>query len=109
MFGFAGLDLMDDTLGIAPRLPPHWRSLSFHVRWKGRTVAFRITGNTVWAALEEGDAMDIRIAGNARELVPGATLEVPFSGRGRHGRDRPWIARRKVVGPSGSSTSKAPG
>jgi trehalose/maltose hydrolase-like predicted phosphorylase len=76
MLGFAGVDLRGDALGIAPRLPPQWRSLSFHVRWKGRTVAIRITANTVWATLVKGDAMDMQIAGGAQALAPGATLEV---------------------------------
>ena len=76
MLGFAGLDLMDDTLGIAPRLPPGWRSLSFRACWRGRAVAVRITDNTVQATLEKGEAMDIRIAGIAQALAPGATLEV---------------------------------
>jgi trehalose/maltose hydrolase-like predicted phosphorylase len=78
MLGFAGLDLMHDTLGIAPRLPPGWRSLTFRACWRGRAVAIRITETTVQATLEEGDAMEIRIAGNARVLVAGATLEVPL-------------------------------
>ena len=76
MLGFAGLDLMGDTLGIAPRLPLHWRSLSFRVCWKGRTVAIRVVGSTVQATLVEGEAMEMRIAGIARALIPGATLEV---------------------------------
>jgi trehalose/maltose hydrolase-like predicted phosphorylase len=67
---------MHDTLGIAPRLPPGWRSLSFRACWRGRAVAVRITGSTVQAALEKGETMEIRIADNAQVLEPGATLEV---------------------------------
>jgi trehalose/maltose hydrolase-like predicted phosphorylase len=76
MLGFAGLDVMHDTLGIAPSLPPGWRSLSFRACWRGRAVAVRITGSTVQTTLEKGETMDIRIAGNGRVLEPGATLEV---------------------------------
>ena len=76
ILGFAGVDLTADTLGITPRLPPQWRGLSFHVRWKGRTVAIRIADNTVCATLVKGAAMDIRIAGVAQALAPGAMLEV---------------------------------
>src|SRR3974390_2155877 len=35
ILGFAGLDLGSDMLGIDPRLPPHWRSLSFSVGRRG--------------------------------------------------------------------------
>jgi trehalose/maltose hydrolase-like predicted phosphorylase len=78
ILGFAGLNLMGDTLGLAPRLPPQWRSLSFRVCWSGRSVAIRIAGGTVEATLLEGEAMDIRIAGAARMLTPGATVQAPI-------------------------------
>jgi trehalose/maltose hydrolase-like predicted phosphorylase len=76
MLGFAGLDLRGDTLGIDPRLPPQWRSLSFRVCWRGRSVAIRITGRTVQATLAEGEAMEMRIGAATRKLTAGATLQV---------------------------------
>jgi trehalose/maltose hydrolase-like predicted phosphorylase len=78
VLGFAGLDLNADMLGIDPRLPPQWRSLSFRVCWRGRVVAFRIAGRTLQATLVEGEAMEMRIAADTRKLEPGATLEVPI-------------------------------
>jgi trehalose/maltose hydrolase-like predicted phosphorylase len=76
ILGFAGLDLTGDTLGIEPKLPPRWRGLSFRVCWKGRSLAIRIAGGTVQATLVDGEAMDIRIAGAARNLTQGATVQV---------------------------------
>ena len=76
MLGFAGLDLMGDTLGLDPRLPPQWRSLSFRVCWRGRSVAIRIAGKTVQATLVEGEAMELRIAAARRKLTAGAPLDV---------------------------------
>jgi trehalose/maltose hydrolase-like predicted phosphorylase len=75
ILGFAGLDLMGDTLGIDPKLPPEWRNLSFRVRWRGRSVAIRIAGSTVLATLTEGEVMEMRIAGATRQLTAGATLQ----------------------------------
>jgi trehalose/maltose hydrolase-like predicted phosphorylase len=75
ILGFAGLDLMGDTLAINPQLPPQWRRLSFRVRWRGRSVAIRIAGGSVEATLTEGEAMEMRIAGATRELTAGATLQ----------------------------------
>ena len=75
ILGFGGLDLMSDMLGIDPRLPPQWRSLSFRVCWRGRSVAIRIAGDTVQATLVEGEGMEIRIAAATRKLAPGATLQ----------------------------------
>jgi trehalose/maltose hydrolase-like predicted phosphorylase len=76
MLGFAGLDLMGDALGLDPRLPPQWRSLSFRVCWRGRSVAIRIAGKTVQATLVEGEAMELRIAAARRKLTAGAPLDV---------------------------------
>ena len=76
VIGFGGLDLNGDTLGIDPRLPPQWRSLSFRVCWRGRSVAIRIAGNTVQATLVRGEAMDLRIAAASRKLTAGATVQV---------------------------------
>ena len=76
ILGFCGLDLTGDTLRIDPKLPPQWRSLSFRVCWRGRSVVIRITGRTVQATLAEGEAMEIRIAAAKRKLTPGATLKV---------------------------------
>jgi trehalose/maltose hydrolase-like predicted phosphorylase len=75
ILGFAGLDLKSDMLGIDPRLPPHWRSLSFRVCWRGRSVAIRIAGKTAQAMLVDGEGMEIRIAGTRGKLTPGVTLE----------------------------------
>jgi trehalose/maltose hydrolase-like predicted phosphorylase len=75
ILGFAGLDLMGDTLSIDPKLPPQWRTLAFRVHWRGRLVAIRIAGRRVQATLTEGEAMEMRIAGAMHELTAGATLQ----------------------------------
>src|SRR3974390_1197429 len=59
MLGFVGLDLKGDTLAIDPKLPAQWRSLSFRVCWRGRSVAVRVAGRTVEATLS-GEPMEMR-------------------------------------------------
>ena len=76
ILGFAGLDLKGDMLGVDPRLPPEWRSLSFRVCWRGRSVAIRITDGIVQATLVEGEGMEMRIGAATRTVAPGATLQV---------------------------------
>ena len=49
VLGFAGLDLRGDAIGLAPRLPPEWRRMSFAVRWHGRSC--RSASRTGWCAL----------------------------------------------------------
>jgi trehalose/maltose hydrolase-like predicted phosphorylase len=72
--GFAGLELSGDTLGIDPRLPAQWRSLSFRLFWRGRYLAIRIVGETVQASLLKGEAMEMRIRGATQHLTAGAML-----------------------------------
>jgi trehalose/maltose hydrolase-like predicted phosphorylase len=76
MRGFVGLDLSGDTLGIDPKLPPQWRSLSFRVCWRGRTVAIRLAGSTVEVTLLEGEAMEMRIGAATEKLTAGVTQQV---------------------------------
>jgi len=76
VLGFAGVDLKSDTLGLDPKLPPQWRSLSFRVCWKDRSVAIRIAGRTVEARLVKGEPMEMRIGAAIRTLAPAATLQV---------------------------------
>ena len=76
VLGFAGLDLMGDVLGLDPKLPPEWGSLSFRVHWRGRIVQVAIASGVVQATLTAGAPMELRVAGSAHKLAPGATLEV---------------------------------
>jgi trehalose/maltose hydrolase-like predicted phosphorylase len=74
IFGFAGLRITQDKLDIDPRLPREWRSLSFRVCWRGRSLAIRIVGRSVEVTLLGGESMEMRIAGGIRELKAGMTL-----------------------------------
>ena len=76
ILGFGGVEPTGDTLGIAPKLPPQWRSLSFRVCWKGRVVAIRIDDRNVEATLVKGNEMDLRIAGITHKLMARTTLQV---------------------------------
>jgi trehalose/maltose hydrolase-like predicted phosphorylase len=73
--GFIGLDLKGDTLGIDPKLPSQWRSLSFRVCWRGRSIAIRIAGRSVEATLV-GEAMEMRIGAATRKLTADTTMEL---------------------------------
>jgi trehalose/maltose hydrolase-like predicted phosphorylase len=76
VLGFGGINHMGDTLGIDPKLPPHWRCLSFRVCWQGRFLLISITGKTVQVTLTEGEAMEMRIAAALRKLTPGTMVEM---------------------------------
>ena len=76
VLGFAGLDLSGDTIGINPRVPPEWLSMSFTVRWRGRSVQVRITGPRVRVAVSDGEPVEVKITGRTHSLKGGAALEV---------------------------------
>ena len=76
VLGFAGLDLSGDVLSLDPKPPPDWRSLSFHVRWRGRLVSVRIDDAGAHVALVEGAPMEVRLCGVSRTLSSGAALEM---------------------------------
>jgi len=76
VLGFAGLDLGDETISINPRLPGRWRSMSFGVRWRGRSVRISIAGTLVRVALSDGEPVQVRIAGETHSLKSGTAVEV---------------------------------
>jgi trehalose/maltose hydrolase-like predicted phosphorylase len=76
VLGFAGLDLGGETISINPHLPRQWRSISFTVRWRGRSVRVRIAGTTAFVAISDGEPVEVRIAGRTHSLKEGAAVEV---------------------------------
>ncbi len=76
LFGFAGLSLRADALGVAPRLPPGWRKFSFRIHWRGRVVAFLIDqdADELSATLITGSSMPLVVSGQPHTLQPGGTL-----------------------------------
>jgi trehalose/maltose hydrolase-like predicted phosphorylase len=76
VFGFAGLSLRRDGISISPRLPPHWRSMAFAVRWRGRLVQVKMAGTMVRVTISNGEPVDVSIAGKVHSLRGGDPLEV---------------------------------
>jgi trehalose/maltose hydrolase-like predicted phosphorylase len=78
VLGFAGLSLREDGIGIDPKLPAAWHSLSFAVNWRGRSLKIRIDQNKqhLDATLESGAPMRLTTGGAARELSCAKTLQV---------------------------------
>jgi hypothetical protein len=48
---------------------------AIRVSWRGRSAPVRIAGDTVHAALVEGEGMEMRIAAATYRLAAGATLQ----------------------------------
>jgi hypothetical protein len=56
VIGFAGLGLQHETISIDPRLPQHWRSVAFTVRWRGRPVQVNRSVASLASGLPVGSA-----------------------------------------------------
>ena len=76
LFGFGGLSLRADALGLDPHLPPTWRTLGFHAHWRGRLVRIKIDqdGDEISADLVAGEPMPLALRGQRHTLQPGDTL-----------------------------------
>jgi len=76
LFGFGGVSLRADALGLAPRLPPAWRGLGFHVHWRGRLVRVQVDqeAHQLSATLVAGETMPLTVSGQPHILQAGETL-----------------------------------
>jgi HAD superfamily hydrolase (TIGR01509 family) len=71
VLGFGGLDLTADRLTISPHLPQSWRSLSYRVCWRGRSLAVHATPGDVEVTLVDGAPLEACLAGEDVTLTPG--------------------------------------
>jgi trehalose/maltose hydrolase-like predicted phosphorylase len=83
VFGFAGLGLHSDSIGLDPSLPPGWNSLTFCLQWRGRHLRISIgkAEQCVEATLLAGEAMTIFVDGLKHQLQPGRPLTASFGRR----------------------------
>lgn len=62
--GFGGLRVgVNGYLGIAPRMPKAWKSMSFKVNYRGAVLNISISKESVTVALESGPQVDVTIFG----------------------------------------------
>jgi trehalose/maltose hydrolase-like predicted phosphorylase len=80
ILGFAGLSLRNDLLTIDPRLPAGWRSLTFRVQWRRRSLRINIDPGkqTVEAIVEAGEPMVLFVGGEPYQISSAATLVIPI-------------------------------
>lgn len=80
IFGFAGLTIENEGIGLDPHLPPKWATMAFRVQWRDRRVHLHLARETrkIVATLEQGEAMLLRVGGASRELGPYEPLQVSW-------------------------------
>jgi hypothetical protein len=70
VLGFAGFQPNPDRLTLDPRPPPDWRMIDFRLRWRGRTVRVRLSGEAevaTAAQLSQDAALHSSAAGEVGE------------------------------------------
>ena len=79
VFGFAGLPLRNDGLTIDPRLPEGWRTLTFGVQWRRRSLRISIDPGkqTIEATVEAGEPMVLFVGGEPNQISSAATVVIP--------------------------------
>jgi trehalose/maltose hydrolase-like predicted phosphorylase len=77
VLGIAGISLRDDGIALNPQMPEIWRSLSFGICWRGRSLKIRIDQDkqSVRIALDSGALMKVIVKGQPYDLGPNA-LEI---------------------------------
>lgn len=68
--GFGGMRVKGDCLEFVPRIPQGWESYSFKISFRSRVIKVLVTQTGAEFQLEKGEALDIRVNGTVRRLVP---------------------------------------
>lgn len=80
VFGFGGVQILDDRLTFEPRLPSRWRGLSFAFSWRGRTLRLRLEAESQTCELTMEAGAPLRVKpDDAMDWVP-ATAGTSVSG-----------------------------
>lgn len=66
--GFCGLSIRPEGLCLNPRLPRHWNSIVFRIRYRGSTLCIRATQEACTLRVEAGEPQRVTI-GNAAYTV----------------------------------------
>ena len=76
VFGFGGVDLVGETLFVYPKLPEHWKSLSFRIIIRDMKLEFMITQDNVTIRVEGASDGPLKaiVCGQMHELRVGLVV-----------------------------------
>ena len=76
VYGFGGMRIHEGLLSFDPRLPEHWKSLAFHILFRGRILKVILEHQAATVENRKGEGMDLFMAGRKEHLEKGGTLRV---------------------------------
>ena len=68
VYGFGGMMIKDELLSFEPNLPAGWKSLSFKILYRGRTLKVHIEKTKASITNMEGEGVDLFLAGKRVQL-----------------------------------------
>ncbi len=68
VYGFGGMKIREGLLSFEPKLPEKWKGLCFKILYRGRTLRIAINKAKVTIENQEGDALDLFLAGSKIHL-----------------------------------------
>ncbi len=63
IYGFGGMMVREGLLSFEPQLPANWKSLTFKIMYRGRTLKIHIDGKELSVENLEGEGVDLYLAG----------------------------------------------
>lgn len=66
--GFAGMQVLDNTLCFTPTLPQKWESYAFRINYQGRSIRVRIGKEKTDITLISGEELNIKVNGAWRTI-----------------------------------------
>jgi maltose phosphorylase len=72
--GFGGLRIKEGMLSLTPNIPKKWKSLSFNINFRGRTLNVGITEKNVDVVLIKGEALQVDINGRLVNCIQEKTV-----------------------------------
>jgi len=69
VLGFGGMRIREGMISFNPHLPKKWKSLSFHINYRGRKLNVNISEKKVHVSLIGGEPLQVEINGNRVQCV----------------------------------------
>jgi maltose phosphorylase len=66
--GFAGMQVRDGVLHLAPELPDGWKGFGFKIHYRGRLVSVEAGESTCQVTRISGEPLEIVVSGELRSV-----------------------------------------
>jgi maltose phosphorylase len=68
VYGFGGMKIREEGLSFEPSLPENWKTLSFKILYRGRTLKVRIQKAKITIENLEGESLNLSLCNSMVQL-----------------------------------------